>query len=47
MHHVRLTRMQSCMLLDVTQLFEPPLTVRALVRFLPRVDPYMLHQLVI
>lgn len=42
-----LTRMQSSVLLDVTELFKPSITVGTFVWLLASVDPNMLHQLMV
>lgn len=39
--------MQPCMLLHMTELFEPPVTVGALIRLLPSMDPNVLDELVV
>lgn len=39
--------MESGVLLDVAELLEPAVAVRAFVGLLPRVDPDVLHQLMI
>lgn len=44
---IGLTSMQACVLLNMRELFESPVTIGAFIGFFARVDPYVLRKLVV